>query len=168
MSNEFEGMDKYQEFTNTTCQYPSRTHAISVTLGLLGETGEFAEKINLIADNTIDAAVSADAARKSEYTPPVQDLMKIYAILHDSITTGRMAEASKKAVRNKTMDPLPLRELTQEERLSLAKELGDIQWYVAQAARALGYNLSEIAQMNAEKLRSRLARGVIKGSGDER
>ena len=37
----------------------------------------------------------------------------------------------------------------------LAKELGDVAWYLAVSADALGYSLEEIFQMNIQKLRAR-------------
>jgi NTP pyrophosphatase (non-canonical NTP hydrolase) len=50
----------------------------------------------------------------------------------------------------------------------IAKELGDVLWYLANAAHEFGYTLEDIAKMNAEKLSSRAERGVLQGSGDER
>jgi NTP pyrophosphatase (non-canonical NTP hydrolase) len=50
----------------------------------------------------------------------------------------------------------------------VAKELGDVLWFVAMLADDLGYNLDTIAQMNVEKLSSRAMRKQIHGSGDER
>lgn len=41
----------------------------------------------------------------------------------------------------------------------LAKELGDVAWYLAVSANALGYNLSTILQMNIDKLRARYPDG---------
>lgn len=41
----------------------------------------------------------------------------------------------------------------------IAKELGDIAWYLAVSADALGYSLEEIMQMNIDKLRARYPDG---------
>ena len=41
----------------------------------------------------------------------------------------------------------------------LAKELGDIAWYLAETATAIGYPLEEILQMNIDKLKKRYPEG---------
>ena len=41
----------------------------------------------------------------------------------------------------------------------LAKECGDVLWYVAIFAKSIGYTLDEIAEMNKEKLRKRYPDG---------
>ena len=41
----------------------------------------------------------------------------------------------------------------------LAKELGDICWYLAETATALGYDLEDIMAANIEKLRKRYPEG---------
>jgi NTP pyrophosphatase (non-canonical NTP hydrolase) len=51
---------------------------------------------------------------------------------------------------------------------AIAKELGDVMWYVANLAEDCGYTLQEIGEMNLAKLKSRQERGVIGGSGDAR
>ena len=43
----------------------------------------------------------------------------------------------------------------QIEREHLAKELGDVLWYVATTATAIGYSLEEVMMMNLEKLQER-------------
>lgn len=45
------------------------------------------------------------------------------------------------------------------DREHLAKELGDVAWYLAVSADALGYPLEEILQMNVDKLRARYPDG---------
>jgi NTP pyrophosphatase (non-canonical NTP hydrolase) len=57
---------------------------------------------------------------------------------------------------------------TTDKREQLKGELGDILWYVAQAATELGLDLSDVAQANIDKLASRKERGVLQGSGDNR
>ncbi len=58
--------------------------------------------------------------------------------------------------------------VTDATRIALAKELGDLQWYVAMLAREIDMPLEVIAIMNVDKLADRRDRGVIGGSGDER
>ncbi len=58
--------------------------------------------------------------------------------------------------------------LTDEVKKEVSKELGDVLWYVAQLATELGASLDEIAQSNIEKLYSRMDRGKLGGSGDNR
>ena len=41
----------------------------------------------------------------------------------------------------------------------LAKELGDVAWYLAVSADAIGYDLETILQMNVNKLRERYPEG---------
>jgi len=45
------------------------------------------------------------------------------------------------------------------DRERLAKELGDVAWYLAETAYAIGYSLSDVLQMNLDKLRSRYPEG---------
>lgn len=49
--------------------------------------------------------------------------------------------------------------LTDELRLKLKKELGDVLWYVAQGCKALETTLPEIATLNIQKLTDRHAGG---------
>ncbi len=75
---------------------------------------------------------------------------------------GEVAEHAKKAIRDDGG------KITDERRAAIAKELGDVLWYVAQLASELGLELDQIAQGNLDKLLSRQARGVLSGSGDDR
>ena len=41
----------------------------------------------------------------------------------------------------------------------MAKELGDVAWYLAVASAAIGYDLETIMRMNIEKLKKRYPEG---------
>ncbi|MCW3019449.1 MAG: hypothetical protein JWN10_1757 [Solirubrobacterales bacterium] len=75
---------------------------------------------------------------------------------------GEVAEHAKKAIRDDGG------KVSEERRNAMAKELGDVLWYVSQLASELGLDLDEIARVNLDKLLSRQRRGVLSGSGDER
>ena len=75
---------------------------------------------------------------------------------------GEVAEKIKKMVRDDAGV------LTDARREALAGELGDVLWYVAQVATEARLDLSEVAQANLDKLRSRQERQVLQGSGDTR
>lgn len=75
---------------------------------------------------------------------------------------GEIAEKMKKIIRDKNG------ELSEDDKKELAKEVGDVLWYLAVFAHNLGVPLEKIAQANLDKLQSRKARGVLQGSGDNR
>lgn len=52
--------------------------------------------------------------------------------------------------------------------LNMKRELGDICWFVAELATEFNIPLGEILSQNLDKLRDRLERNVISGSGDDR
>jgi NTP pyrophosphatase (non-canonical NTP hydrolase) len=55
-----------------------------------------------------------------------------------------------------------------ETTAAIKGELGDCLWYLSQLSSELGLSLDEIASANLAKLADRAARGVLKGSGDNR
>jgi NTP pyrophosphatase (non-canonical NTP hydrolase) len=71
---------------------------------------------------------------------------------------GEICEKIKKHVRDG-------RELDKED---LTKELGDVLWYLSALSGDLGIDLEDVAVKNYEKLKSRMERNVISGSGDNR
>ena len=50
----------------------------------------------------------------------------------------------------------------------IAKELGDVLWYLAQLSTELKLDFSYIAEKNLEKLKSRQERNRLHGNGDNR
>lgn len=75
---------------------------------------------------------------------------------------GEVAEKLKKIIRDKQGV------VSADDKAELAKELGDVLWYIAVFANDLGVSLDDIAAQNLAKLRSRKDRGVIGGNGDNR
>ncbi len=76
--------------------------------------------------------------------------------------TGEICEKLKKAIRDDGSRISP-------ERLSLlAKELGDVLWYVAALCTELGLDLQTVAEKNLDKLAQRQVTGKLHGDGDNR
>lgn len=86
----------------------------------------------------------------------------IYPTLGLTSEAGEVADKFKKTIRDDGGVISPARK---EE---IKKELGDVLWYVSQLATELKLSLDDIAESNIAKLYSRLARGKLSGSGDER
>ena len=76
--------------------------------------------------------------------------------------TGEVCEKLKKAIRDDGG------KVSEERRSLLAKELGDVLWYVSTMCSELGLNLDEVASGNLAKLAARQASGKLHGSGDLR
>lgn len=86
----------------------------------------------------------------------------IYPTLGIAGEAGEIAEKVKKILRDDGGH------ITDAHRADLTKELGDVLWYVAQLCTELQVSLEDVATANLEKLFSRLQRGVLSGSGDNR
>jgi NTP pyrophosphatase (non-canonical NTP hydrolase) len=97
--------------------------------------------------------------RTAEYP---RDAWLAYPALGLAGEAGEVAEHAKKAIRDDGGT------VSDGRRAAMAKELGDVLWYVAQLASELGLELEDVARENLEKLSSRQSRGVLSGSGDER
>lgn len=57
---------------------------------------------------------------------------------------------------------------TEEQAQDFAKEIGDVLWFATRAVDEFGFSVEKILHDNLQKLKSRHARGVISGSGDNR
>jgi NTP pyrophosphatase (non-canonical NTP hydrolase) len=97
--------------------------------------------------------------RTAEYP---REAWLVYPALGLAGEAGEVAEHAKKVIRDDGGEVDP------ERRAAIAKELGDVLWYVAQLASELELGLDEIAEENLQKLFSRQRRGVLSGSGDDR
>ncbi len=86
----------------------------------------------------------------------------LYAVVALTGEAGEIANKTKKIMRDDHGEVGELR------RMELAKEMGDVLWYLAALAGELGLTLEEIAQGNLDKVMRRKHQGTIKGDGDER
>ena len=86
----------------------------------------------------------------------------VYPTLGLTGEAGEVADKVKKVIRDGHRD------FTPEKKAEIMKEIGDVLWYCATLSHDLGYTLEEVAQTNVDKLRSRMERNRISGSGDNR
>ena len=85
-----------------------------------------------------------------------EDVKVVYPTLGLCGEAGEVAEKIKKHMRDG------------RSLVGVGLELGDVLWYISALADDLGTTLEEIAQANVDKLASRMERGKLGGSGDER
>lgn len=98
-----------------------------------------------------------------EMTASYPENMKIlYPSLGLGGECGEVLEKVKKVFRDKGG------EFNEETKKEIAKELGDVLWYIQALCNDLGLNMQDVALMNVEKLLSRKERNMIHGNGDNR
>ena len=86
----------------------------------------------------------------------------IYCTLKLNGEAGEVAEKIGKILRDDNS------KISNEKRIDLIKELGDVLWYIANLANELSISLDDIANINLEKLAKRKANNTLHGSGDNR
>ncbi len=101
-----------------------------------------------------------EAAGKTADYP--RKLSIVYPLIGLAGETGEVAEKVKKTIRDN--DGV----FDEDEKLEIAKELGDVLWYLSAIAGDMGYRLDDIARINIEKIQSRNGRNMIHGNGDNR
>ena len=86
----------------------------------------------------------------------------VYPVLGLAGESGEVADKVKKVLRDRggVFDDAVKNDI--------AREAGDVLWYLAALARELGISLEDIARINLEKLSSRQSRDTLRGSGDNR
>lgn len=85
------------------------------------------------------------------------DLELYYLAMGITSEAGEIAGKVKKLLRDGKYDPG-----------ALAFEIGDVLWYCARLADAIGYDLEDLMTININKLLKRKDAGTIQGSGDYR
>lgn len=165
-------LDSYQEKARSTAVYPEEAAVVYPVLGLVGEAGEVAEKVLM--------ALFPDGPIKT--IGPIENrLNDVYFALKHAAEAGAECEKVKKVVRDK-QGTLPAGFLAalkarvdssigadDSAAYDLIQEAADVLWYEASIAHDIGgEKLSNMAQYNLDKLASRMERGKIGGSGDQR
>ena len=97
-----------------------------------------------------------------EATSDVKSAGFLEKILGITGEAGETADKFKKIIRDKDG------KMSAEDKKAIIKELGDVLWYVAGIARYLDTPLSEVAEVNVQKLEDRKARNTLHGEGDNR
>lgn len=119
-------------------------------------------RFRLVAEEPyVDFEAYQRTSRKTAVYPDLGKNM-VFPALGLAGETGEVAEKIKKVWRDRGGHP------TREDRQAIAKEMGDVLWYVAQLATELHISLHEIAVRNLAKISGRQRTGSVHGSGDDR
>lgn len=105
---------------------------------------------NAYQQGTIQTAVYPDAGTGGQ-------LELYYLAMGLTSEAGEVAGKIKKLLRDRVLDTG-----------NLIYELGDVCWYVARLADALGYEFEDVLEINYNKLMKRKENGTIQGNGDVR
>lgn len=102
----------------------------------------------------------------SDPSKMIGELAEVQASLNDEVNvplllTASIGMSSENGEFSEIVKKLVFqgKEFTPEVRYHLKRELGDILWYLANGATALGYDLSEIVEENIQKLEARYPNG---------
>ena len=102
---------------------------------------------------------------KDKYPELPEDIIKILGISYASNGLGEVGEIQgkiKKLIRDAGG------EISEESKKEISKEIGDVLWYIMALCEEFNLRMEDVAQQNVDKLFSRMERGVLTGSGDNR
>jgi len=86
----------------------------------------------------------------------------VYPVLGLCGEAGEVAEKIKKVIRDNNGI------ITEEKTIEVAKELGDVLWYISNICNELDLSLDKVALLNLSKLRKRQEENKVHGEGDNR
>jgi NTP pyrophosphatase (non-canonical NTP hydrolase) len=127
-------------------------------------TAVYPKVIRDLVQGTLPYAVKTmeEIERMAEARNKIEKLLGIFYVGLGLGEAGEFQNKLKKVLRDNGGV------ISDEMRAGMRKELGGILWYVAQACTELDLSMGEVALENTEILASRMERGVIQGSGDDR
>lgn len=91
-----------------------------------------------------------------------EDMKIVYPCLGLSGEVGEVCDRIKKIYRDKEGV------FSYYDKQEIAKEMGDVLWYLASLATDLDLNMNDIAFTNTQKILNRKQNGKISGNGDNR
>ena len=103
-----------------------------------------------------------NASRTAFYPRVFKNQGLYYTALGLAGEAGEVANKVKKIMRDDNGN------LEEKAKAEIFDELGDVLWYCATIADEIGVNLEDVAKLNLSKLKDRMNRGKIGGSGDKR
>jgi NTP pyrophosphatase (non-canonical NTP hydrolase) len=151
---------------------------INAALGAVGEGGELARLIagpldgDPVAERLLNLAhvvgMAADQIKKARYHGHPAN----WGLLSSTMTAIRqLTEQCEGAIEHEYLtsapDPAAV-SLVRPDTDKIRLELGDLTWYVAQTADALGLTLSDVMAANLDKLRTRYPAGFSSRASLER
>jgi NTP pyrophosphatase (non-canonical NTP hydrolase) len=80
---------------------------------------------------------------------------------------GEVAELLGKAIRDDLFG-VDKEEISDERKIKIIRELGDVMWYIAMIADQLNVPLAIVMEMNLAKLHNRAVKGTLHGEGSDR
>jgi NTP pyrophosphatase (non-canonical NTP hydrolase) len=110
----------------------------------------------------VDFKEYQEMSKKTDRGTIIKDSSIAYYTLGLCDEAGEVAGKIKKLYRDYNG------ELTEEYKKEIAKEMGDVMWYISQLCTKMGLTLEDVAKLNIEKLYSRFDRQQIGGNGDNR
>lgn len=147
--------NEYQEAASSFSRYEEIVDEMLRPIGRL--VYEFQEAFGELKSGGITETEELKAFKKLRTL-----LIRFYPVLGLGGESGEVLEKTKKFFRDARGEP------SEEYKQAIAKELGDVLWYLSHTAKKWDIKLEDIAQQNLDKLGSRKDRGVIHGSGDNR
>lgn len=86
----------------------------------------------------------------------------LYPLIGMCGETGEVADKIKKVIRDKNGN------FSEDDRIEILKEIGDVLWYMTALCQDLGYSLQTAANLNIDKVTKRKECNTIHGEGDNR
>lgn len=108
--------------------------------------------LSTTSKESLDYTKMVDRIFSIENANPINIPLLITASIGLASETGEFNEVVKKIL-------FQGKEFNEEEKFHMKRELGDVLWYLSNAATALGYTLDEIIDENISKLEKRYPNG---------